>query len=238
VNFERVIGVGDIHGCVHTLIALLEQVNPTERDLFIFTGDYVDRGLHTFDVIQFLIGFKEKFPQTIFIKGNHEDLFMKHLDGDFSHRQCFFYNGGWQTVNSYLEVTGIKPYEWKDMPVDHTKFLNDLEPAAFVDTGAEKFIFVHGGLRPGIPFDDQSEHDLTWIRDEFLWSRYDFGATVVHGHTPMEDAEMEDYHRKFHNKINLDSGCVYGYKLTAVDVLTREEWEQPLITKDTKRGIH
>lgn len=241
MDFDRLIGVGDIHGCLNTLVSLLEQVNPTERDLFVFTGDYVDRGRFSYDVIQHLIEFKKRFPQTVFIKGNHEDLFMKHLDGDFSHRQCFFYNGGYQTVNSYLDKTGVKPYSWEEMPEDHVKFLNELETCCLVEVprAEAKFVFVHGGLRPGFTIEQQQEHDMIWIRDEFLDERvYSWGATVVHGHTPMMPDELEAYHRRYSNKINLDSGCVYGYTLTAVDVLNRTEWEQTLNLKDVGKGVY
>lgn len=239
MKYERVIGIGDIHGCVHTLDALLGQLQPTENDLLVFTGDYVDRGLYSFDVIERLIGLKEQFPQTIFIKGNHEDLFMKHLDGDLQHRHLFFYNGGWQTVNSYDEATCVKPYAWEDMPANHIDFLRNLKVIHVEETDREKFVFVHGGLRPGFTIEQQQEHDIIWIRDTFLNERvYSWGATIVHGHTPMEEKELEDYHKRYRNKINLDSGAVFGYELTAVNVLTREEWTQPLIKTDTHRGVH
>jgi serine/threonine protein phosphatase 1 len=76
----------------------------------------------------------------------------------------------------------------------------------------EEFIFVHAGLRPRMPLEDQRTEDLLWIRDKFVGSKYDFGKRVIFGHTPLKQPLVED------NKIGIDTGAVYGNKLTCVQL--------------------
>jgi diadenosine tetraphosphatase ApaH/serine/threonine PP2A family protein phosphatase len=72
------------------------------------------------------------------------------------------------------------------------------------------YFFVHAGVRPGRPLDQQDEEDLLWIREEFLDFDGDFGKRIVHGHTPVDVATFKP------NRINLDTGACFGGPLTAV----------------------
>jgi serine/threonine protein phosphatase 1 len=227
MKYKRILAIGDSHGCVKTLTALLEQVKPTSEDLVAFTGDFVDRGIDSYGVIERLIALKNEFPQTVFVMGNHEDLFLRFL-GFFGKPtnqddRVFMYNGGGRTLQSYEVATGRRPATFDELPLTHQEFFRGLVPIH----EEEDFIFVHGGLRPGFPLGDQQTHDMIWIRNEFLWDTYDFGKVIVHGHTPMEEPELTHYHEKHKGKrINVDSGCVFGYTLTCVDVLSGAKWEQ------------
>jgi serine/threonine protein phosphatase 1 len=209
----RLLAVGDIHGCLDHLERLMTRVGPTAADRLVFLGDFIDRGPDGKGVIDFLIDFGRRFPRSIFLKGNHEAMFLDFLAG--REQLLYLYNGGGTTLESYREESGIR------IPKAHLDFLAGL-PACFA---TEDFIFVHAGLRPGRPLEAQEEHDLIWIRDEFIDSDYDWGRTVVFGHTPLGEPFFGE------NKIGVDTGAVYGRLLSCCDVRRRVCWNSaPLVS--------
>ncbi len=206
-SINRLLAVGDIHGCRDELQNLLDQVAPGDDDQVVFLGDYVDRGPDPKGVIDDLIEFGRRFPRTVFLKGNHEAMFLDYLaDRD---RFNFLLNGGNTTLESYQQ--GDAPV----MPESHLDFLAGLR--LYFET--EGFIFAHAGLRPGIAPQDQVEEDLLWIRGDFLYSDYDWEKTVVFGHTPQKDGPLIEP-----GKIGLDTGAVYGRTLTCCDVKNGQCW--------------
>ena len=208
----RLLAVGDIHGCRDHLERLMARVAPTKADQVVFLGDYVDRGPDARRVLDYLIDFGRKFPDSVFLKGNHEAMFLDFLAG---HNQWLFLaNGGDTTLESYRESEGIH------IPKTHLEFLDKL----VLYHATDDFVFVHAGLRPGLAVDQQSETDLLWIRDEFLDSSYDWGRVVVFGHTPLPEPLFKA------NKIGVDTGAVYGRVLSCCDVRQRLCWDSaPLI---------
>ena len=74
------------------------------------------------------------------------------------------------------------------------------------------YLFVHAGIKPGVPLDEQDEEDLLWIREEFLDSDSDFGHMVVHGHTPAAEIDVRP------NRIGIDTGAFYTARLTCLVV--------------------
>jgi serine/threonine protein phosphatase 1 len=202
----RLLAVGDIHGCLDHLERLMARVQPGPEDQVVFLGDYTDRGPDGKGVLDYLIDFGRRFPRSIFLKGNHEEMFLNFLNG--RDQMLFIFNGGGTTLESYQAEKGIR------IPKAHIEFLEDLR--LFYET--ENFIFVHAGLRPGKPLDEQEDHDLVWIREDFIFSDYDWGKTVVFGHTPRPEPLFAD------NKIGLDTGAVYGRVLTCCDVEQRQCW--------------
>ena len=72
------------------------------------------------------------------------------------------------------------------------------------------FFFVHAGVRPGIPFKEQKEADLLWIREDFLLHERDFEKIVVHGHTPVAEPDVRS------NRVNLDVGAYATGKLACL----------------------
>ena len=203
----RLLAVGDIHGCLDQLNALMTQVAPTLGDQVIFLGDYVDRVPASSSVIDYLIEFGRALPATVFLRGNHDQMFADYLDGH--EPTIFLMNGGLKTLISY-QNNGQWP-----IPSSHRAFLEAL--LNFYET--EDYIFVHAGLRPGIPLAEQDITDLLWIRREFATSDYDWGRTVVYGHTPLETPHLTE------TRVGLDTGCVYGRLLTCCDVHTRQIWQ-------------
>lgn len=226
VMSKRVIGIGDCHGCLSSLKLLIESViKPTQDDIITFVGDAIDRGPQIPQVIDYLINLKKEFPNTKFCLGNHDQMFIKYLKHEqrLDDYQTFLYNGGKETINQYDDYLcrqrGHKFLSFEELPQSHQDFFNSLEPI-IVDQEHE-VVFVHAGLRPGVSIIEQNTHDLLWIRDTFLHSDCKWGDfKIVHGHTPMTLNESKIYNRKHPERFNVDNGCVFGYNLTGVDVLT------------------
>ena len=203
----RWLAVGDIHGCLAQLTTLMGLVKPTAADRVVFLGDYVDRGPDSAGVIEYLIEFAAAFPETVFLRGNHEQMFLDYLDRHDT--ALFLINGGGQTLDSYRD-RGMSP-----VPSTHRRFLDALRHSF----ESEHHIFVHAGLRPGTPLAKQDEFDMLWIRHEFLESDFDWGKPVVYGHTPRQEPLLGD------RRIGIDTGCVYGRRLTCCDVTTLRTWQ-------------
>jgi serine/threonine protein phosphatase 1 len=204
-NKVKIYAIGDIHGCLNHLINLLDLVNPDlEQDKLVFVGDYVDRGPNASSVVEFIIDLKKRHnPENIIcLMGNHERMFRDFLQGQ--EEMFFIVNGGAETAVSYWG----KYWESSNriIPPEHDKFFLSLR--LYYET--ENYIFVHGGLRPGLPLAEQKEEDLLWIRKEFIQSEYDFGRRIIFGHTPVRTPLVMP------NKIGIDTGAVYGNKLTCV----------------------
>ena len=197
--------IGDIHGCLSHLEHLIELVNPDlDRHRLIFMGDYIDRGPHSAGVVDFIIDLKKRYnPENIIcLMGNHERMFLDYLDG--KDEMLFLMNGGVTTTASYWGEYGDRLN--RRLPPEHWEFYQTLK--LYYET--DDYIFVHAGLKPGLPLENQQEEDLLWIRKEFISSDYDFGRRVVFGHTPMRSPLVRA------NKIGIDTGAVYGNKLTCV----------------------
>jgi serine/threonine protein phosphatase 1 len=204
-NMQRIFAVGDIHGCYEKLFALMDKL-PVDmaRDQLLFIGDYIDRGPSSIEVLDYLIDLKKRSPGIIFLKGNHEDMLQKYLNG--SDRFTYLLNSGQQTLDAYLNNKDRS--DNYPVPSAHLDFLNTLQ--MYYQT--EDYIFVHAGLREKVPLESQQEVDMLWIRDEFIYSDYDFGRRVVFGHTPFKEPLVQP------NKIGIDTGAVYGNQLTCVQL--------------------
>lgn len=218
-----VYAVGDIHGRLDALTALLAQIQddarrtaPGARPLLVFLGDYVDRGPDSCGVIDLVLDLMagDAFEVTA-LKGNHEEALTRFL-ADPGFAPVWIANWGEETLRSY----GVEPppadeaAAWEAvqgrlaaaLPSTHRAFLAGLQLSVTVGD----YLFVHAGVRPGVPLAEQAERDLIWIRYEFLESDEDFGKVVVHGHTPAERPELKA------NRINIDTGVYFTGILTAV----------------------
>ena len=197
--------VGDIHGCMEPLRTLMARVAPGPADRLVFIGDYIDRGPDARGVVEYLLGLPGR---PTFLLGNHDQMLLDALDtGDLS---LWFANGGEATLASYGGEVGR-------IPPTHRAFFRSLVPHAEI----EGFVFVHAGIRPGIPLCEQSLDDLLWIREEFFDSSARFERTVVFGHTPLREVFLG------RDRIGIDTGCVYGGKLTCLKLPGREVVQVP-----------
>ena len=195
--------VGDIHGSYYKLTRLLKHCNGhcgPRKARFVFVGDYIDRGQHSREVVELLIELQKAKPgQTCCLRGNHEEMLVSALeDGD---KALWLYNGGDMTLRSY-GVTSADA-----IPGEHLAWFNSL-PLFESD---DKRFFVHAGIFPGVPLSEQRKDDMLWIREPFLSDPEDHGLFIVHGHTPLRNGEPE----YLPNRLNLDTGAVFGGPLTA-----------------------
>ena len=200
---NNIFAVGDIHGQFDMLSKLMDKIDiDHESDTLVFLGDYIDRGPDSFQVVDYLVDLKKRHSGIVFLKGNHEEMFDKYLAGQ--ERLTFLYNGGQQTLDSYM----IRPREPETplIPAEHLDFFQSLR--LYHET--DGYIFVHAGLKKRVSLDKQQPEDLLWIRKKFIETNYNFGKPVVFGHTPLPEPLLQ------RNKIGIDTGAVYGNKLTCV----------------------
>ena len=211
---KKIFVFGDIHGCIsefNSLFSYLEENHIiSASDILVFIGDYIDRGINSNDVIEQLIEIRYNYPESYFLKGNHEDMFLNYFGVYPENAEAFVKNGGDVTLSSY-KIDQKIPSEkavHKLSPL-HFKFYCELIDMVIT----EDFIFVHGGLNPDYKLEEQTEIDLMWIRDEFIAREHDFGKIVVFGHTPFKDIFID-----LPYKIGIDTGVVYGNKLSCIDL--------------------
>lgn len=196
--------IGDIHGSLDMLLELLAHCRAhaaTRAMRFVFLGDYIDRGPDSAGVVQTLMDLQAETPgRVIALKGNHEATALDVLDG-LAQAESWLSQGGTETLESYgVESVRVLPHK-------HVRWMRAL-PTHFDD--GRRF-FVHAGVNPQAPLDAQNEEDLIWIREPFLSDRRDYGRLIVHGHTPLDTAKPD----LRSNRLNLDTGAVYGGPLTA-----------------------
>lgn len=215
---QRIYAVGDVHGCRHLLDRLLARIDsdlserPVARASEVFLGDYVDRGPDSAGVLERLSQ-PPRGRDRVCLMGNHEEVMLEALDDDAAMDRWLRF-GGDATVRSYGLDPGVR---WDGsaalrtalraaIPAAHLAFLRTLVVAHRVgDT-----LFVHAGIRPGVPLEAQTRQDLLWIREPFLDHDGPLPLRIVHGHTPVESARVHP------QRINIDTGAVYGGALTAV----------------------
>ncbi len=204
----KIFAIGDIHGCLEMLRELIGLIRADPAlDTLIFIGDYIDRLGKGPDVIDYILDLKTRYTNLICLCGNHEVMLLNYLAGE--DEDLYLSNGGLATLAAY----GISQMDTPDerrakIPTKHLRFLKSLLP--YYET--EEFIFVHAGLLPGFPLAGQSIHDLIWVRYDFIESDFDFGKRIVFGHTHMREPLV------MANKIGIDTGAVFGGKLTAVEL--------------------
>jgi len=202
---EKIFIFGDIHGCLGTLKRLMDKIDwRPDKDRLIFLGDYVDRGKDSRGVIDFLLAISKISQSVDYLMGNHEGIFLDFLNHGNIRR--LLVNGGEATLISY-DIQGKEDGE-PLIPHEHSSFLQALRP--WIEL--EDYYVVHAGFRPGVEIERQTLEDLTWIRDRFVYSDYDFGKKVIFGHTPFSEPLVMD------NKIGLDTGAVYGNRLTCLEL--------------------
>ncbi|MBN2017110.1 MAG: serine/threonine protein phosphatase [Candidatus Cloacimonetes bacterium] len=215
-DYRRLIAVGDIHGQFDMLQRLMEKIKPSKEDFFVFLGDYIDRGRKSKEVIDYLIKFQKKYD-AVFLRGNHEDMLLDllGLDDHAINGDYYYRNGGEFTARSYgNEDSTIN--DLKDLiPADHIEFMKNAK--IFFET--ELFYFAHGGIMPGIPFEEQDRDVLLWIRYQFIFYPTGLKKIVVFGHSPQREVLLAE------DKIGVDTGAGYYKKLSAIDVFSKEIYQ-------------
>jgi serine/threonine protein phosphatase 1 len=221
-----VYAIGDVHGCYDALVSLERQIIDDanafeEPKLMILLGDYIDRGGDSARVVSHLIKPPPPDFRRICLAGNHENCMLRYLDGKVP-IDDWLALGGIETLYSY----GLDPvylnrlyesepevdaYIRDNIPPTHVEFLRGLPVMAYSD----EIVFVHAGIRPGVPLQEQNEPDLTTIRSAFLDSTDRFDRWVIHGHTRV------DFPRAQGKRLGVDTGAFETGRLTAFRILGR-----------------
>ena len=226
---SRAYAIGDVHGRLDLLSDLLVTI---ERDnarrgpaktYLVLLGDLVDRGPDSCGVIELLSGRPVAWARPIHLQGNHEEFFLDVLKGNDDSIAHWLVYGGYECAESYGVTRGwmlnATPHEIGDrlraaVPPRHVRFLEEMHDSfRFGD-----YLFVHAGIRPGVPLAEQSSKDLRWIREGFLEDRTDHGLVVVHGHTIVDQPQEKS------NRIAVDTGAYRSGVLTAVGLEGEERW--------------
>jgi serine/threonine protein phosphatase 1 len=225
---RRIYAIGDIHGRLDLLDALLDMIDADDRarrpaaSELIFLGDLVDRGPESAGVVERLMTLAGTRPVR-FLMGNHEEVFLRALEGDPKALRFLIRIGGRETLLSYgvsesdyrgLDYEELLALAQSKVPAAHRAFLSSFEK--WIEVG--DYLFVHAGLRPGVAVEDQSTSDLCWIREDFLSHRDSFGKMVVHGHSISEDIDERP------NRIGIDTGAFASGRLTAIGLEGGERW--------------
>jgi serine/threonine protein phosphatase 1 len=207
---DKIFAIGDIHGCAAKLSQLLARLPfDPRRDTLVFLGDYLDRGPQVKEVLEQICALQDSGAQVVPLMGNHEYLLLEyHKTGDQALLPYLRALGLEKTLESYGGASLAQLTSLDFLPARHRAFLTGLLP--FWQT--EEYIFVHAGLRRGVPLAEQNISDLCEIREPFLGVDLDYGKRVIFGHSPFATPLVSPH------RIGIDTGAVYGNFLTAVEL--------------------
>lgn len=226
----RIYAIGDIHGRDDLLNALMTKIEADDRargsadTQIIFLGDLVDRGPGSAAVVETALALKTAGRNVRFLMGNHEEVFVSACrKSDPKVTRFFLRIGGEATLLSYpitraeymtLDMEQLTERLDTLVPREHVEFIEGFEDQIVIGD----YVFVHAGIRPGVPLSDQKPSDLRWIREEFIGQRGDLEKVVVYGHTIYEDVEERG------SRIGIDTGAYDSGKLTALALEGGERW--------------
>ena len=209
--YQRILAIGDIHGCWNKFMTLWAKLNVTDKDLCIFLGDYIDRGNNIAETLEWLIEQSAK-KNFIFLAGNHELMLVDAFKNDYSLLDKIFrreknqltnrdvkdheaatlwiLNGGDKTINALLKL-----HEKNEFIVDEfSNFVKNLSLSYTIEICGRTYFFCHAGVRPNVPLEEQSALDLLWIRSEFFRKSdgYNGKEIIIVGHTPTQTLSKRD----------------------------------------------
>jgi serine/threonine protein phosphatase 1 len=226
----RVYAIGDIHGRNDLFEQLLAQIGADDAarcacdTQIILLGDLMDRGPSSAQVIETAMALKSAKPNSRFLMGNHEEVFLSACRDPNTEIVRFLIRiGGEATIMSYpitrSEYLEMDIQELTDrlpslVPETHLQFLESFEDK--IEIG--DYAFVHAGVKPGQPLSGQSPKHLRWIRDEFVGYKGDFEKVIVYGHTISADVD------EARSRIGIDTGAYESGKLTAIGIEGAQRW--------------
>jgi serine/threonine protein phosphatase 1 len=199
---NQIVAIGDIHGCYTELKKTLEPLYDSNAEV-LFLGDLIDRSpdkdgdIKVLELVRDMQQHPECYglSKVTVLKGNHENLLLDAIEyGRHSEAyELWVWNGG-------------DPAFYKQAK-EYETWLTNLDLYAI----RGNYLFVHAGVRPNTPLEEQVETDLTWIRDPFLNAEHHgLPYTVVHGHTIVDTIEFHP------GRIALDTGCFYTGNLSSM----------------------
>lgn len=183
----RLIGISDIHGEYEKLCKVIDKISPQKDDTLIFMGDYIDRGAKSKEVVNKIISMKD-ICNCVYLIGSHEYALL-HADSDEYYHYLFWNYGGTKTVESYGSFENILK--------THGDFFRSLK--YYYKT--PEYLFIHAGIRPGIPLEKQNEVDMVYIRKDFYMNKHNLPLKIIFGHTEFNEPLVQE------DKICIDTGC-------------------------------
>ncbi|MCW3835482.1 metallophosphoesterase family protein [Sphingomonas canadensis] len=225
---RRIYAIGDIHGRADLLDQLLDAVGqddaarPRADTELVFLGDLIDRGPDSAAVVRRVRELCRAGVARL-LKGNHEEVFVNAAFGDARCARGVMGLGGVATLKSYgISEDQARNGSFDDLsrlisrrvPQDDIAFLDGAEDMIVIGD----YLFVHAGIRPGVPLEEQKGNDLRWIRESFLKSGADHGLMVIHGHSITPDVE------EMPNRIGVDTGAFFSGKLSAIGLEGAARW--------------
>ncbi len=229
---ERIYAIGDVHGRFDLLEQLLERIGEHHASLpvptsfyVVLLGDVIDRGPRSAETLSLLHDLQKRSDHVIVLAGNHEDAMVRALGGDADAMRAWLGVGGADTARSFGLEPPARGEDTRDfirrmratVPREWLKWLERLP----LSVRSGDYLFVHAGIRPGVPLARQSRDDLLWIRRDFLDDDRDHGVVVVHGHTISDGPDRRT------NRIGIDTGAYRTGILTSLYV---EHERQQFIT--------
>jgi len=183
----RLIGISDIHGEYEKLCSVLDKVSPQKDDTIIFMGDYIDRGKKSREVVDKIIDM-QNICNCVYLIGSHEYALL-HANTDEYYHYLFWNYGGEKTAESYGGFDNIFKI--------HGEFFKNLKFYHLTD----KYLFIHAGINPKYPLEEQDEVDMVYIRRNFYEHKHSLPQKIIFGHTEFDTPQIQD------DKICIDTGC-------------------------------
>lgn len=221
----RIYVLPDIHGCIDALLSAEDRIfkdmgADKTPALLIYLGDYVDRGPRSALVLDHLINSTLPGTRRITLCGNHDDLFLSAVTGRVA-PLGWIQIGGRQTLQSYgmsgecIDMLARNRAKFakvvgKLIPPSHVRFLQSLPISVRI---GKTLLFVHAGILPGRPLDEQKDEHMIWIREPFLTVGPRLPLTVIHGHTIVSEPIFEN------SRIGLDTGAYLNGRLAVLKVI-------------------
>lgn len=218
---QSVYVIGDVHGCLRQLrelelrIAERAKQFPDREHVIVLVGDLIDRGPDSAAVIDHVMSPTAGNLRRLVLLGNHERALLDALEDpgaaagwmEFGGRETLLSYGAGEIprLNSRADFRQLRRMMEFLIPAEHIEWLR-ARPRSIRWGG---YFIAHAGVRPGFDLEEQTLGDLVSIREPFLSSNADFGAVVVHGHTPTEQPA------RYANRIAVDTGCFMSGRLTA-----------------------
>lgn len=226
----RAYAIGDIHGRLDLFVDLMEMIledcaarpEPTRLEI-VLLGDVIDRGPDSRALVDMILRLRTELPRVHCLMGNHEEVFGLVLRGEMGALPLFLRIGGRETLLSYGldealldgdDTAVLHEAMLQCVPEAHRDFIYSLPHSVRIDD----YLFVHAGIRPHVPLDDQVQADLHWIREDFLDSDADHGVMVIHGHSITDDVDVHP------NRVGIDTGAYFSERLTAIGLEGAERW--------------
>ncbi|HYZ21631.1 MAG TPA: metallophosphoesterase [Rhodopila sp.] len=209
---RRVYAVGDIHGqrdslaALHGIIAEDMARRPVGSSVIVYLGDFINQGPDSAGVLDLVAGGPPVAGMRVVgLMGDHERMLLDALAGDRPSATDFLWSGGRATLAGWGIDPDLPGAAWAaGIPAAHLAWLRSLR----LTHREGGYLFVHAGIRPGVPAADQAREDLVSMRQPFLSSEQDFGAVVVHGHSSAPSVHIGE------NRIGLDTGAGIGGRLS------------------------